>query len=152
MTCIRGPSPLDLCPTGESRVPLAMAPPVAKGADGCDQPEQRASENNPHGILHALDIRVAFRILLDVHLSGCQSLASVTQRNTVRHAIPEGVEEAPTLPKRPNRAIQRMKSITFHTQVTANRIMNGTRKRIAVRAERPPTTSANIYMGARSPG
>lgn len=65
---------LNLGTAGEPGVPLAVAPPVAERADGGDQPEKGAGQNNPHCVLHSLDVRVAFRVLLDVHLSHIRQL------------------------------------------------------------------------------
>ena len=45
-----------------------MAQPVHKHGDRAEEPQQRIGEVYPDGILHPLDARIAFGILLDVHL------------------------------------------------------------------------------------
>lgn len=53
---------------GEPRLSLSVSPPVAKSTECEEQPEQGTCEVNPHGVLHTLNILVAFWILMDVHL------------------------------------------------------------------------------------
>jgi hypothetical protein len=46
-----------------------VLPPVQEGAQGRQQPEERVGKVDPDGILHALDVTIAFGILVDVHPS-----------------------------------------------------------------------------------
>lgn len=58
---------LDSRPAGEPSVSLTVAPPVPQRAHKGQEPQQRAGEVDPDGVLHALDARVALGVLVDVH-------------------------------------------------------------------------------------
>lgn len=45
-----------------------MLPPVCKGGNTCNQPEQCAGQVYPYGVLHALNISVAMGVFVDVQL------------------------------------------------------------------------------------
>lgn len=110
-----------------------MSPPVDEISDGCDEPEDGVGQNDPHGVLHSLNVAVALRVLLDVHLhvpSTSQLRLSMQVTGTL------------TLPKRPKRAIHRMNSTRFQAHTRAKRRMKGKKYNSEVMAERPPTTSA----------
>jgi hypothetical protein len=102
---------------------------------GADEPQESTGEDDPDGVLHPLDVAVSVGILANVQLQ--QMLAPPNP-----DPAPTTTKETRTLPTRPKRAIQRMKRIKFHTQTRANRRMKGIKKRTAVSADRPPTTTA----------
>lgn len=60
---------LDSRTTGKTRVSLTVLPPVSQRPEEGDEPQQRAGEIHPHGILHALHARVALGLLVNVHLA-----------------------------------------------------------------------------------
>lgn len=58
---------LDSRPAGEPRVSLTVPPPVPQRAQEGHEPQQRAGEVDPDGVLHALDAGVALGVLVNVH-------------------------------------------------------------------------------------
>ncbi len=85
--------PLNLCSARKATVAFLMFQPVHKHGDRAEEPEQRIGEVYPDGILHPLDARITFGILLDVHLKSAEkknprvsptSYTPATARQSVR--------------------------------------------------------------------
>lgn len=129
-------APLHNRPTGKSCPPLPVTPPVYQRRSPSYQPQEGIHKIYPNTILHSLDIVVALGVFFDVHLY--RNSLGIRNRQDVG-----GVAWCRrTFPKVPNKAIQRMKRMKFHTKVKANRRMKGTKYSRAVKAEKPATTSA----------
>lgn len=47
-----------------------MAPPINEISNRGDEPKDGVCQDYPDRVLHSLDIRIALRVLADVHLSG----------------------------------------------------------------------------------
>lgn len=131
---------LHLCTAGEPAPALPMAPPVNKMRQDANEPQDSIREDHPYRILHSLEVTVPISIFVDVHLNRVSCISRW-------HG---GPEREPTLPTMPKSAIQRMKRIKFQAHTKAKRRTKGTQKRMAVRAERPPTTSAYIHFPSAS--
>jgi hypothetical protein len=100
-----------------------VLPPVQESAQGRQQPQERVGKVDPDGVLHALDITIAFGVLVDVHLK--KNYVSLDAAWLLY-----GFESPKlTLPKTPKTAIQRMKRMKSQTgaKMPAMRRMNGTR-------------------------
>lgn len=61
---------LDAGAAGEAAADVAVLPPVGRGAEGDEEPEQGADEVDPDGILHAHDGAVAVRMGMEEELVG----------------------------------------------------------------------------------
>lgn len=112
-----------------------MLEPVGQCRNGDDEPEKHVDEVHPDGMLHPTNIIVALRLLMDVHLS-----YQLVSRPCLHGEILEGQR---TFAKTPKTATQRIKRIKSHTHLKANRRMNGMQNRMELKADRPPTTTAN---------
>jgi hypothetical protein len=59
---------LDFGTASKEGASIPMLPPIRKGGNGRNQPEQCAGQVYPHGVFHALDVSVAMGVLVDVQL------------------------------------------------------------------------------------
>ena len=59
---------LDASPPGEARPRVTVLPPVAERGQSSNQPEKGADQVNPYGMLHALNVAIAFRVLANEQL------------------------------------------------------------------------------------
>ena len=134
---------LDNGPRSKLGPGLPVLEPVGQRRKGDDKPEKHVDKVHPNGMLHSTDITVTLRVLVDVHLRDYQ-LVSILPR-FYNQGYGEGKR---TSAKTPKTAIQRIKRIKSHTHLKANRRTSGIQNRRELKADRPPTTTANTYISS----
>lgn len=86
---------------------MPVLEPVDSHGDRRAQPEEHVDQIDPDSVLHALDILVALRVFLDEQLSIMLAQS---------HVSPETPRGWLTLPKMPNRTIQKKSSNISQTK------------------------------------
>lgn len=133
-----------------------VPPPITCHQHRADQPQEGIRQIDPHCVLHALYAGVAFGVFFDVHLfrvlrqpCSVSSLWGLRQDGKgERGGGPGGAKRgggeltALTFPKIPNSTIHRKKRTQSQIKTSGTRIINGIMYNTAVKADKPPTTSA----------
>lgn len=89
------PRLLDLGAASEAAPPFLMCPPIDKIGYEADEPEDGVGKHHPDSVSHALDIVVAFGVLVDVHLYGGTLISKTIHRGKKKGGRERGVYDIP---------------------------------------------------------